>query len=109
MWREVYQPHSVRVGDLWYQVNRLGPIGMLMGIAADMYAVSHDATEGEILKAAAHLQHAFTQNILDESFMRGPADLIKAIEDPGRYGEGYIKNFLSSFVPYSVGVQDHLP
>jgi hypothetical protein len=36
--------------------------------------------------------------------MRGPADLIKAVEDPGRYGEAYIKNFLSSFVPFSVGV-----
>jgi hypothetical protein len=88
---------------MWYQVNRLGPMGMLMGIAADLYEVSHDATEGELLTAAAHLQHAFTQNVLDESFMRGPADLIKAVEDPGRYGEVYIKNFLSSFVPFSVG------
>jgi hypothetical protein len=104
MWREVYQPHSVRVGDMWYQVNRLGPMGMLLGIAADLYEVAHDATEGDLLKAAAHLQHAFTQNILDESFMRGPADLIKAVEDPGRYGEGYIKNFASSFVPFSVGM-----
>lgn len=104
MWREVYQPHSVRVGDMWYQVNRLGPMGMLLGIAADLYEVAHDATEGDLLKAAAHLQHAFTQNILDESFMRGPADLIKAVEDSGRYGEGYIKNFASSFVPFSVGM-----
>jgi hypothetical protein len=45
-----------------------------------------------------------TQNILDESFMRGPAELIEALEDPGRYGERYIQNFLSSFVPYSVGM-----
>jgi hypothetical protein len=52
MWREVYQPHSVRVGDIWYQVNRLGPMGMLLGIAADLYAVSHDAAEGDVLKAA---------------------------------------------------------
>ncbi len=104
MWREVYQPHSVRIGDMWYQVNRLGPMGMLLGIAADLYEVAHDATEGDVLKAAAHLQHALTQNILDESFMRGPADLIKAVEDPGRYGEGYIKNFASSFVPFSVGM-----
>lgn len=105
MWRLAgNQPHSVRIGDIWYQVNRLGPMGMLMGTAADMYDVAHEATSGDLLTAGAHLQHALTQNILDESFMRGPADLIKAIEDPGRYGEAYIKNFLSSFVPFSVGM-----
>ena len=105
MWRlGGYQPHSVRVGDMWYQVNRLGPIGMLIGIAADMYDVAHEASQGELLTAGAHLQHAITQNILDESFMRGPAELIRAIEDPGRYGEAYLRQFASSFVPFSVGM-----
>ena len=104
VWRLVYQPHSVRVGDMWYQVNRLGPLGMLSGIAADMYDVAHTAAEGDMLAAAAHLQHAFTQNVLDESFMRGPAELLRAIEDPGRYGEAYLKNFVASFVPFSVGM-----
>jgi hypothetical protein len=98
------QAHSVRIGDMWYQVNRLGPWGMLGSIAADLYDVAHAASHGDMAQAAGVLQMAFTQNILDESFMRGPADLIKAVEDPGRYGEGYIKNMLSSFVPFSVGL-----
>jgi hypothetical protein len=96
------QAHSVRVGDIWYDLHRLGPMGMLMGIGADLYDVAHQANEGELLKAASVFQHAITQNILDESFMRGPSDLIRAVEDPGRYGEGYLRNFVSSFVPYSV-------
>jgi hypothetical protein len=105
MWRLAgYQAHSVRVGDTWYQVNRLGPMGMLMGVAADMYDVAHNVGQGDMLAAGAFLQHAVTQNILDESFMRGPAELIQALEDPGRYGEAYIRNMLSSFVPYSVGI-----
>lgn len=105
MWRQAgNQAHSVRVGDIWYSVNRLGPLGMLAGISADLFDVAHQAEKGEFLQAAAHLQHAFTQNILDESFMRGPADLIQAVEDPGRYGEAYVRNFLSSFVPFSVGM-----
>lgn len=103
-WREVYQPHSVRIGDMWYQVNRLGPMGMHLGIAADLYEVARDISEGDALTAAAHLQHAITQNILDESFMRGPSELIKALDDPGRYGEAHLKNFAASFVPFSVGV-----
>lgn len=97
-------PHSVRIGDMWYDVHRLGPMGMLMSVAADMYDVAHAAADGDMLLAGATLQHAITQNILDESFMRGPADLIKAMEDPGRYGEAYLRNWASSFVPYSVGM-----
>jgi hypothetical protein len=105
MWRLAgNQAHSVRVGDIWYDTHRLGPMGMLMGVAADMYDVAHAAGEGDMLAAGAHLQHAITQNILDESFMRGPAELLKAVEDPGRYGESYIRQFASSFVPYSVGM-----
>jgi hypothetical protein len=97
------QSYSVRIGDFWYDAHRLGPLGMLTGVSADLYNVAHLAHEGEFLASAAALQHAFTQNVLDESFMRGPAELIQAIEDPGRYGQNYLKNFLSSFVPFSVG------
>jgi hypothetical protein len=105
MWRLAgNQAHSIRIGDTWYDVHRLGPLGMLGGIAADMYDVAHVASKGDLLQAGSMLQHALTQNVLDESFMRGPAELIQAIEDPGRYGERYIQNFLSSFVPYSVGL-----
>jgi hypothetical protein len=104
MWRMVYQPHSVRIGDMWFQMNRLGPLGMLLSTSADLYDVAHAASQGDMLAAAAQLQHAITQNVLDESFMRGPADLIQAVEDPGRYGERYIQNFAASFVPYSVGL-----
>ena len=105
MWRLAgYQAHSIRVGDTWYDVHRLGPMGMLMGMAADLYDVAHTASQGDFEHAAALLQHAATQNILDESFMRGPADLIRAVEDPGRYGDGYVRQWVSSFMPYSVGM-----
>ena len=105
MWRQVgNQAHSVRIGDMWWDMHRLGPLGMLLSISADLYHVAHTAAEGEYLEAAQHLQHAITHNILDESFMRGPASLIEAIEDPDRYGQAYIKNMVASFVPYSVGL-----
>ena len=105
MWRLAgNQAHSIRIGDVWYDTHRLGPLGLLMSVSADLYDVAHRAEQGDLLDAAAHLQHAFTQNILDESFMRGPSDLIKAVEDPGRYGDAYLRNFVSSFVPYSVGM-----
>lgn len=105
MWRMAgNRAYSVKIGDIWYDTHRLGPLGMLLGISADMYGVAHTASSGDMLAAGSTLMHAFTQNVLDESFMRGPAELIQAIEDHDRYGQRYIQNFLSSFVPFSVGL-----
>ena len=105
VWRQAgNQAHSIRIGDTWYDVHRMGPLGMLAGVSADMYDVAHIAAKGDMLNAGAMLMHAFTQNVLDESFMKGPSDWILAMTDPGRYGERVIKEFAASFVPYSVGL-----
>ena len=103
MWRLTgNQAHSVRVGDMWYAMNRLGPMGMLASVSADLYDVSHQIGREDADVVAKTLMHAFTQNILDESFMRGPSDLIKAMTDPDHYGAGYVRTQLASFLPYSV-------
>lgn len=99
-----YRAHSVRVGDIWYDVHRLGPLGMLLGVGADLHDVAHAATSEDMWTAAAMLQHAFTQNMLDESFMKGPAELINAIENPAEYGPRYLQGLASSFLPMSVGL-----
>lgn len=98
------QAHSVRVGDFLYDVHRLGPLGMQIGIAADLYDVIHAIGNEDASKIAGMLVHSISQNILDESFMRGPSDLLKALEESDRYGASYVRNFLSSFLPYSVGM-----
>ena len=97
-------PHSVRVGDIWYDIHRLGPLGMMVGITADLYEVGHKIADEDAATIAHSVAHAFTQNILDESFMRGPSDLIRALTDPDRYGKNWVKNFIASFTPYSVGL-----
>lgn len=98
------QPHSVKLNDTWYDLHRLGPLGMLLGMSADLYDVAHTATHDDMETAAGQLMHAIAQNVLDESFMRGPAELIKAIDDKSYAENQYIPNFVSSFVPYSVGM-----
>jgi hypothetical protein len=95
------QPHSARIGDMWYDLRALGPVGMLAGISADMLDVAHAAETGDVAAAGAAVLHAFMQNIFDASFMTGPADLIQALEDHGRYGQPYLRNFAASFVPFS--------
>lgn len=98
------QPYSVKIGDTWYSYHRLGALGLLIGVAADMYKVAKHATQEELAEAGAALLEAFSHNILEESFMRGPSELFRAIENPKQYGASWARNFLSSFAPASVGM-----
>lgn len=104
-WQRVYgMPHGLTVGNLSFDVLRLGPIGMQMSVAADLYHAASHIGQEDGSKVSAELVHAFAQNIVDESFMRGPAEIMRAVDDSDRYGEAWIRNFAKSFVPFSVGL-----
>ena len=56
MWRLAgNQTYSVRIGDMWYGVHRLGPMGLLMGVAADLYDLAHQiGNAGDAAGVAGH-------------------------------------------------------
>ena len=99
-----WRPHSVLIDNMYYSANRLGILGMQTGIAADLWDVAHLASTEDFATAAAAASHAFSQNILDEFFMRGPSDFLRALTEHERYGAGFVRQFLSSTIPFSVGL-----
>lgn len=99
-----YQPHSILIGDHWIALNKFGPMGLLAGFSADMYHAGAALSHGEMAKAAGAFVSAFSNNVLEESSMRGPAELIGAIQDGGYKADKYIQNMASSFLPFSSGL-----
>lgn len=97
-------PHSIRVGEMSYDLSRLGVVGMQLGIAADLYHVAGTVAHGDAAKAGSLLVHSIAQNFLDEGFAKGISDILKAVDDNDRYGPQWARNFAKSFVPYSVGL-----
>ena len=72
MWRLAgNQAHSVRIGDTWYDMHRLGPLGMLMSVSADLAEIGQYASDGDMSKAGAAVMNAFAQNVLDEGWAKG--------------------------------------
>lgn len=104
IWKKTHQAYSVKLGDTWYSYHRLGVVGLLMGVSADLIDVGKHAAEEKYTEAVSSLAEAFYHNIFEESFLRGPAEMFRAIENHERYGPQWIKNFGSSFMPYSVGM-----
>lgn len=104
-WQRVFGlPHGLRIGEMSYDVLRLGNIGLQMSVAADLWHAVESMRNDDISKVTSDLVYAFAQNIVDESSMRGPMEILQAIDDHDRYGARWVQNFASSFTPFSVGM-----
>lgn len=99
-----WRPYSAKIGDTYYGYHRMGSLGQIVGVAADMYEIGHHLSDEESNGLAAMIMNSVSKNMVDETWMRGPAELIQAIEDPDRYGKRYIANQAASLLPFSVGV-----
>lgn len=97
--RQGIQPYSIKIGDRYYAYNRMDPLGLMMGMAADVAEVSMLAETPEAEKLALAGALAFGKNMANKTWASGVFDMIKAVDDPDRYGTSFITNFAGSFVP----------
>jgi hypothetical protein len=89
-----WQPYASAIGGTFIPFNRLDPISINIGLAADMaMAVKHAvATDDELAKVAATLVVNAGKNLFQKTSLRGITSLVQAIIDPQRYGESYMEN-----------------
>ncbi|MFT3849680.1 MAG: hypothetical protein QM739_13725 [Propionivibrio sp.] len=99
------QAYSLKIGDKYYSFNRMDPIGMFLGLAADFRDISGQVDEqtfGELASAAAL---SFSRNISSKSYLSGFTELIDSWQ---RYTRGdekamsrYLNNQTASLIPAS--------
>lgn len=98
-----WQPYSMKIGDKWYSFDRLDPLGLTIGVAADMAEVMDKAGETEASELAAGLAMSFVSTLKDKSYLRGISDAMTAIDDPDRYAGRWARNMGASFIPNFIG------
>lgn len=96
------QPYAIRVGETWYPYRKmLGPFGLMIGAAADMYHAGHLLSEGEQTKAAAAMVFGLSEAVLNETWMSGASNLMNAARHWDAGGETYLDNVATGFIPFS--------
>lgn len=98
-----WRPYSIRVGDKFFEYRRLEPLGMLLGMAADLYELSDYMSREESEQWLKMAGMAFAQNVTSKTFLSGLTNVIKAISEPQQYGDNYLGALTGSFVPAVVG------
>jgi len=97
-----WQPYSVKIGDTYYAYGRLEPLGMMMGLAADYVEVAGELGEVERDKIASMIVGSIGRNVMSKTWLRGLSETVMALDDPDRYGDRYVKRFVSTVVPTGV-------
>jgi hypothetical protein len=96
-------PYSIKIGDRWYAYNRLDPIGMLIGMGADMAETFASASEADSDMLAGAGVLSIAQNLASKKYLQGVFDFMSAIDPAntsGNFGK-YIQGFAGSLTPYS--------
>ena len=101
-----WQPYSVKIGDTYYSYNRLDPLGMTIGLAADtseiMGQVYGDDGNGDTDSLASAAVMALAKNVTSKTWLSGISNLVEAIDDPDRYGTRFLQRFGGSLIPTGV-------
>ncbi|MGH6792840.1 MAG: hypothetical protein ACRECF_08895, partial [Methyloceanibacter sp.] len=97
-----WQPYSIKVGDHYYSFGRLEPLGTLLGVSADAVELSKHMTGEEEANVAALIMGSISKNLVSKTWLRGPAELIEAVQDPDRYGDTYVRNLTGTVVPTGI-------
>lgn len=99
------QPYSVKIGDRWFAVNRLDPLGMMVGMAADLAEIANsDAPDDENREMvfAAGIS-AFAQNMLSKTYAQGAFELAAAFDPRNPMGspESLFTRQATGLIPFS--------
>jgi len=109
-WRNAnIQEYAFWTGEKWIQYNRLDPLAMWLGMAADIHRVYDmyhmpDSTFYEMFSAASLI---FADNIGSKTFMKSLSDFMTMMfrGSPG-WQERFIKRTGSTFFPFAIAAQN---
>lgn len=98
-----WMPYSVKIGDRWYQYSRTDPIGMVMGLGADMAEIFANTEEEDAGMLATAGVVALASNLANKTYMSGIYDFIGAIDpsNPTTDPAKYLTNMAGGLVPFS--------
>ena len=97
-----WQPYSIKLGNQYVSYQRLEPMGMIMGTAADAAEIWDNLEPGKQEGIAGMIVASIGKNFINKTFMRGLSDAFNAIHDPSRYGDRWVQSFGGTVVPSAV-------
>lgn len=104
-----WQPYSIKVGENYYGYHRFEPIGILLGVTADMADISNQMEKEKLFddeqkyeeyaKLVSMITASFAENLTNKTYLSGLTDVVQILSDPDRYAERNIQSLFGSVIP----------
>jgi hypothetical protein len=98
-WLESHQPYSIKIGNEWVSLNRLGPHGDMIGMAADFASMVGELHEVDAMQLAAAAALSVSNNMLSKTYVKGLGDIMEAINSPVDKAGDALRRFTVSLIP----------
>lgn len=105
IWSLTHCPNSVQVGDVCFALKNMGRMGEFLKAGATIHRTLGDWYDGEKGdKVAADFTNNLTHDLTDGTFTENMKNLTDVLYNPKEYGAGFMQNFATSLIPFSVGL-----
>ena len=98
-YREGKLPYAVKIGDTWYQYQRLEPLATYFALAANIQDKLKNEDEKDWSGLVGEFIFEASKHVTDQTFLVGLSDWIDAIMDPERNGKKFIQQLATGQVP----------
>lgn len=99
--RQGWQPYSIRIGDKWVGYQTTEPLFLNLSTVADIVEQLQNDPKETLSEEVSSVALSIIQNVTSQSYLTGLNDLVKAMNEPDRYGSQFAGNVATSFVPFS--------
>lgn len=104
------QAYSVKIGDTYYAYNRLDPIGMIFGLAADFQNITGNVDDAKRNDISAAMITAISSNLLSKSYLSTASEIFQIIgnveqTERSTQFDRFIDRQAASFIPFSSAVR----
>lgn len=89
------QKFSVKLGDRWYNMNYLQPLGGLLALGGGYERARKNGDPAPLLAATG----TGLKSVTEQSFLQGVNDVVSLIEDPARNANSFVNSKVSSLIP----------
>jgi len=98
-----WQPYSIRIGGTYYSYQRLDPLAMTLGVAADLRGVWDTVSRGGWDEAGALIIGSVIGNLSNKTFLSGFESVLGVLDDPDRNLSNFVSRLAGSLaVPTGV-------
>ena len=93
------QPYSIKIGDKWVSYRRLEPVASVLANTVNTYNTIVKGGDKPADEKMVQIISQFSNNFMDQTFVKGIMDAFDAISDPERSGKYYIRSMATSLFP----------